>query len=80
MRLEQWYYRRITAPDVIMVLRVEPELAVRRKTDEPADYVRGRARVIWETDWSGTAAHLVDAGRSLPEVLADLKAIVWSEI
>ena len=80
MRLEQWYYRRISAPDVIMVLRVEPELAVRRKTDEPADYVRARARVIWDTDWTGTGAHLVDAGRALSDVMGDLKAIVWSEI
>lgn len=80
MELEQSYYRRITAPDVIMVLRVEPELAVQRKVEEPPDYVRARARVIWETDWTGTGAHLVDAGRALPEVLGDLKTIVWSEI
>jgi thymidylate kinase len=80
MRLERSYYRRITPPDVMMVLLVEPELAVRRKTDEPADYVRARARVIWETDWTGTGAHLVDAGRTLPEVVADLKATVWAEI
>jgi thymidylate kinase len=79
-RAEAWYYRHITRPDVIMVLRVEPEIAVRRKTDEPADYVRARSRIIWETDWTGTGARLVDAGRPLPEVLADLKAIVWSEV
>jgi thymidylate kinase len=80
MHLEQSYYRRITPPDVIMVLRVEPELAVRRKTDEPADYVRARARVIWDTDWTGTDAHLIDAGRALQEVIGDLKSVVWSEI
>jgi len=80
MRAEQWYYRHITRPDVIMVLMVEPEVAVRRKTGEPADYVRTRSRIIWETDWTGTGAHLVDAGRSLPEVLTDLKALVWSEV
>src|SRR5207247_499749 len=61
MRVEQWYYRRITRPDVIIVLVVDPELAVQRKTDEPADYVRARSRIIWETDWSDTGAHLVDA-------------------
>jgi thymidylate kinase len=80
LRAEAWYYRHITRPDVIMVLRVEPEIAVRRKTDEPADYVRARNRIMWETDWTGTGAHLVDAGRTLPEVLADLKALVWSEV
>ena len=80
LRTEAWYYRHIPRPDVIMVLRVEPEIAVQRKTDEPAEYVRARSRIIWDTDWTGTGAHLVDAGRMLPEVLADLKAIVWSEL
>jgi len=80
MRVEQWYYRRITRPDVIIVLVVDPELAVQRKTDEPADYVRARSRIIWETDWSDTGAHLVDASRPLAEVVANLKAVVWAEI
>jgi len=80
LRAEAWYYRHITGPDLIIVLMVEPEIAVRRKTDEPPDYVRARSRIIWETDWTGTGARLVDAGRTLPEVLADLKTLVWSEV
>ena len=80
LRAEAWYYRHITPPDVILVLMVEPEVAVARKTDEPADYVRARSRIIWGTDWSKTGAHLVDAGQALPEVVADLKARVWSEL
>src|SRR4051812_29580169 len=80
IRAEQRYYDQITRPDVIIVLMVEPETAVRRKTDEPAAYVRARSRIIWETDWSGTGAHLVDAGRSLPEVLTDLRALLWAEV
>jgi thymidylate kinase len=80
MQLEQWYYRQITRPDVVIVLMVEPEIAVRRKTDEPADYVRARSRIIWETDWTGTGARLVDAGRTLPEVLIDLKALLWTDV
>jgi len=80
IRAEQRYYDQITRPHVIIVLMVEPEIAVRRKTDEPAAYVRARSRIIWETDWTGTGAHLVDAGRTLPEVLSDLKALVWSEV
>ncbi|PYQ83518.1 MAG: hypothetical protein DMG02_33630, partial [Acidobacteria bacterium] len=80
MRVEQWYYRHITPPDAIIVLLVDPELAVQRKTDEPPEYVRARSRIIWETDWSGTGAHLVDASRPLAEVVANLKALVWAEI
>jgi thymidylate kinase len=65
-------------PDAICVLRLDPELAVQRKPDQNADVVRRHGRIIWETDWSSTGAHVVDASRPLPEVLQQLKAILWS--
>jgi hypothetical protein len=71
-------YERMLPPDALFVLRIEPELAVIRKPGEPSDYVRTRARVIWDIDWSGTHAQVVDAGRTLPEVLADLRALSWA--
>jgi hypothetical protein len=80
MLAEQTYYRRITPPDTVLVLMVHPEIAVQRKTTEPPDYVRTRARIIWDTDWSATDARLVDAGQQLPQVLADLKTLVWAEV
>ena len=77
---EEWYYRQILPPDLAVVLRVDPEVAVRRKTTEPPDYVRRRARIIWDVDWSATRARVVDAGRPLVEVVAELKALVWSAL
>jgi hypothetical protein len=62
------------------VLRLDPELAVRRKPDEPADYVRMRGQVVWDTDWSATEALVIDASRTLPEVLKQLKSIIWSAL
>ena len=79
-RAEEWYYRQILAPDVVIVLRVEPEVAVRRKTTEPSDYVRRRARIIWDVDWTGTNARVVDAGQPLATVVSELKTIVWSAL
>jgi thymidylate kinase len=78
--MEAEYYGRILAPDALLVLRLDPELAVLRKPDEPADYVRARGRAVWETDWTGTPAHCVDTSRPLPVVLKDLKALVWSAL
>jgi hypothetical protein len=72
------YYKRILPPDALFVLRLDPDLAVLRKPDEPADYVRDRNRITWTTEWSGTAAQVIDAGRPLPEVLSDLKVRIWS--
>src|SRR5437667_368106 len=74
---EAGYYRHILAPDVLILLRVDPETAVRRKTDEPAEYVRARCQLVWDTDWTGSRVHIVDASRPLEDVLAEIKAILW---
>jgi hypothetical protein len=77
---ERRYYQHILAPDVLIVLRVDPETAVQRKTTEPADYVRHRNRVIRNVDWTGSGAHFVEAGRPLAQVVEDLKAVIWAEL
>jgi thymidylate kinase len=77
---EATYYARILRPDMVCVLRLDPELAVARKPEEPADYVRARGRVIWETDWSSTGARVVDASQPLEFVIRHLKAIIWSAL
>ena len=76
--LEDRYYARLPSPDATIVLQLDPEVAVRRKTDEPADYVRERAQVVWETDWQRIGARVVDADRPLPEVVGELKSLIWS--
>jgi hypothetical protein len=76
--LENRYYTRILPPDPLFVLQLNPELAVARKVDEPADYVRARARVVWETDWTSSQAQVIDASRPLIEVVQDLKDRVWA--
>jgi thymidylate kinase len=77
-KAEVSYYERILPPDCLIVLRLDPELAVLRKPEEPAGYVRARGRVVWETDWSATQAHVVDASQMLPDVLRHLKSVIWS--
>jgi len=80
-RVEWTYYEWMRPPDATIVLQLDPELAVSRKTDEPEDYVRERAQIVWNTDWAGVdGVYIVDAGRALPEVLSDLKSLVWSLI
>jgi thymidylate kinase len=79
--LEQRYYRGIARPDVLIVLRVDPEIAVRRQPGDEPDYVRGRWREIWEVDWRALGgAHVIDAGQPAGEVIADIKSVVWSEL
>jgi thymidylate kinase len=78
--IEHSYYRRITAPEVLVVLRLDPEVAVQRRADEDPVSVRARSREIWELDWSGLAAHVIDASRPPEEVLAQVKSIIWQEL
>lgn len=78
--IEASYYETMLPPDALFVLRLHPDLAVLRKPDEPADYVRARGQLVWDTDWSGSGAQVVDASRSFPEVLSELKARLWSAL
>ena len=42
LRAETRYYQQIMAPDLLLVLRLDPEIAVRRKVTESATHVRTR--------------------------------------
>ncbi len=80
VRVADRYHRRIMPPDSLIVLRVDPEIAVRRKQDEEASSVRVRSSEIWNLDWRGTSAHVVDASGSQTQVLSELKTHVWSHL
>jgi thymidylate kinase len=78
--LEHRYYRQIMQPDLLIVLRVDPEICVQRKTDEPSESVRSRSGEIWSIDWRETRAHVIDAGRSKAQVLSEVLNLVWSHL
>jgi thymidylate kinase len=80
VRFEKSCYLSIMPPELLIVLRVEPEVAVQRKTDEAVASVQARSQEIWEMDWRHTRAHMIDASRSRAEVLSELKSLVWSVI
>jgi len=77
---EESYYHQMAWPEIVIVLRVDPEVAVQRKTDEDATSVRERSTEIWQQTWEGTNAHLIDASQSKADVLTKLKALMWSEL
>jgi thymidylate kinase len=79
-RWERAVYDRMARPDLVFVLRLDPESAVRRKPTEPADYVRERARLTAAADWTDSGAIIVDAAQPLPQVVATLKAELWKSL
>ncbi len=80
LNLEENYYHQIVLPESLFVLRVDPEIAVQRKTDEDAVSVRERSTEIWELDWEHTDYRVIDASKSKADVLTELKALIWSEL
>jgi thymidylate kinase len=78
--LERSYYRPIALPELLILLRTDPETTVQRKTDEDAASVRARTAEIWEMDWRRTPAHVINASRPKAEVLSELRALVWSHL
>jgi thymidylate kinase len=78
---EDRYYRRLLEPDVLIVVRVPPDLAVERKRgEEDPAFVRPRAEEVWGLDWSGSSAVVIDGSRSRDEVLAEIRAAIWSRL
>jgi len=77
---EEGYYQQTVLPELLIVLRVDPEIAVQRKTDEDATSVRERSTEIWELNWEHTDAHIIDGSKSKTDVLTELKALIWSEL
>jgi thymidylate kinase len=77
---EEEYYRRIMPPDLLVVLKVDPEIAVRRRPDEVPAWVRARNTEVWEFDWGATRARVIDASQSRSEVVSRLKSLIWASL
>jgi thymidylate kinase len=74
-------YRGFTYPDVLIVLRLDPDTAVARKRhEEPASFVRPRSEEVWLADWSLSPAVVIDAALPAEEVMARIKDAVWSRL
>lgn len=78
LNMEKKYYAPIHSPELLIVLRVDPEIAIQRRSDENTAIVRPRAQEVWETDWQNTSAHVVDANQSPTEVMSELKSLIWT--
>jgi len=76
---EQRAYTSIAPPDLLLVLRVDPDTAVARKVGvDPAAFVRPRSAEVFAADWGATGAVVLDADRPAADVLAEARAVVWA--
>lgn len=77
---EKAYYQQIKLPDLLIVLKVNPEIAVQRKVNETEVSVWARSSEVWDLDWEKLSAYEINANRSKEDVLSQVKAIVWEHL
>lgn len=79
--LERRYYDRIGSPDILLVLRLDPDIAVERKRGvEPESSVRPRSEEIWHIDWHGTPAVVIETDSAKEQVLSEIRSAIWSRL
>ena len=79
-RYELRCYDEILPPDLMLVMSVDPEIAVARRPEQDDMFVRERNREIRSVDWSKTPVTVIDASRPLDEVLGDVCSVVWGAV
>jgi thymidylate kinase len=77
---EKFYYQQIRLPDLLIVLKVDPEVAVKRKVEETATSVRARSSEVWELDWGEKSGFVIDANLQREEVISKVRALVWAHL
>jgi thymidylate kinase len=81
IELEQRCYAEMSEPDVVMVLRVDPEIAVARKRGvDPEVFVRQRSAEVFNADWGVTDAVVLDAALPSEDVLAQMRPVIWDRL
>ena len=80
VHLEESYYDQIVLPEILTVLKVNPAIAVQRKTTEDPASVEKRSTEIWKLNWENTKAYVIDASKSKNEVASELKTLIWSRL
>jgi thymidylate kinase len=82
-RIEERGYRAFGLPDHLVVLNVDPVIAVDRKPDHLPELLAAKSQAVIELARSAELRHPevdvinVDASRPLEEVLTEVRSKVW---
>jgi thymidylate kinase len=80
MTMERRYHDAIGLPELVVALKVDPEIAVLRKSSESADKIRRRGNEIWNMTWSDGSVHVIDASQPKEQVARELKGLIWARL
>ncbi len=76
--IEENFYKRINKPDLIILLKLDPSIAIQRKHDESEKSVRPRSEEIMKLEINDKAVISLDASRPKETVLNQVKGLIWS--
>jgi thymidylate kinase len=79
-RKEQACYARMLKPDLMFVLRLQPEIAIQRKPSEDPEFVRQRGHSVWNADWWKCDAHVIDAAQPMDQVHTEIRNLIWTRV
>jgi thymidylate kinase len=79
-KLEISYYEQLMLPDLMIVLKLKPELAIQRKRDESEVAVHARSTEVWELDWMEKSAFVINADLQREEVISQVRTLVWAHL
>jgi thymidylate kinase len=85
-RLEEAIYGRFQPPDLFFILQVDPDTSISRKPDHNRATIEAKARLlkrlVEKSDplLAQSRLAIVDAGRPLARVVADMKESVWANL
>jgi thymidylate kinase len=85
-KLEAAVYSRFQPPDLFVVLEVDPATSIRRKPDHNRETIEAKARLLRRLVDEPTSIParsrlvVVDAGRPLETVVAEVSEIVWASL
>jgi len=81
-RREEAIYRRIPPPDLVILLTVDPAVALSRKGSANPDRIAAKAGAVLEAarSASGDGVVAVDASQPLDEVVRAVEAEIWRRL
>ncbi len=75
--LEKQEYAAMPRPDLVLALRLPPEIAVERKPEDGAEYTFTRNQAFWNYTQKAEGLVLVDSSQPLEKVKRRVRSEVW---
>ncbi|WP_156464734.1 hypothetical protein [Aeromicrobium sp. Root495] len=78
-RLERRWYEPIRGVDMLVVLRLDPSIALTRRAEDDAATLLLRSGEVWNGDWSGAGVHVFNTGESgVEDIRKSVLSAAWN--